>query len=109
MLSQQNFYRKLPLPEEQDLISNQDRDHIRGFKSGNLQDIFLNNCRKNEDSVRIEITNGSEKRGKIIGFDSQAVILGDERTQQMIYKHNITSITPEEKVQYIFSENRRHY
>ena len=106
MPSQQNYFRKLPMPEEQLMIETHDRDNIKGFKNGNLQDIFLNNCRKNEDDVLIQTIDGSTKRGRIVGFDSQTVILGEGSWQQLIYKSGVVTISPEREVQYIFSENR---
>lgn len=74
------------------------------FKSANLQEIFLNNCRKNENIVRIELLKGDAKEGKIIGFDTQSVILSNEQTQCIIYKSAITAVIPTESVQYIFNE-----
>jgi len=74
------------------------------FKSANLQEIFLNNCRKNENRVRVELLRGETRTGRIVGFDSQSVILADDHTQYLIYKSAISSVIPEEPVQYIFNE-----
>lgn len=74
------------------------------FKSANLQEIFLNSCRKNENTVRIELLKGEAKEGKIIGFDTQSVILSNDQTQCIIYKSAITAVIPTESVQYIFNE-----
>lgn len=60
----------------------------------NLQDIFLNGARKNKVLVTIHITNGFQLRGIITGFDSFIVILDCEGKQLMIYKHAISTITP---------------
>ena len=80
----------------------------RVFKSANLQEIFLNNCRKNENVVHVELIQGEKRTGKIIGFDSQSVILASKDTQLLIYKSSIAVVIPEKPVQYIFNELHRH-
>jgi len=107
MLSKTNYYQKMPLPEEREMWM-PDKDLGKGFKNGNLQDIFLNNCRKNQDSVVIRMIDGSGSRGKIIGFDNQSVILSMQTRQLMIYKTGIISIAPDDSVQYIFNEALRN-
>ncbi len=77
------------------------------FKSANLQEIFLNNCRKNENRIRVELLRGESRTGRIVGFDSQSVILADELSQYLIYKSAISCVIPEEPVQYIFNEIHR--
>lgn len=84
------------------------KDTGRSFKGANLQEIFLNNCRKNENIVNIELIQGQRHTGKIIGFDSQSVILAASETQFLIYKSAISSVIPEKPVQYIFNELHRH-
>ncbi len=83
------------------------RDPRGSFKAANLQEIFLNNCRKNEDSVCVELVHGERRVCKIIGFDSQSVILAGENTQYLVFKSAIAAITPEQPVQYIFNEIRK--
>lgn len=85
--------------------SSHSRDAFRSFKNANLQEIFLNNCRKNRDIVSVYLIAGERRRGVIIGFDNQSIILSDNNTQNLIYKSSITSVIPEEEVQYIFGEN----
>ena len=79
-------------------------DNRRMFKNANLQEIFLNNCRKNENLVHIELIQGDKRTGKIIGFDSQSVILSSMETQFLIYKSAIAAVIPDKPVQYIFNE-----
>ena len=62
--------------------------------SNNLQDIFLNNARKNKILVSIYLVNGFQLRGFVKGFDNFTVILDCEGKQMMVYKHAITTITP---------------
>ncbi|MCE9656548.1 RNA chaperone Hfq [Clostridium celatum] len=63
-------------------------------ESNNLQDIFLNNARKNKILVSIYLVNGFQLRGFVKGFDNFTVILDCEGKQMMVYKHAITTITP---------------
>lgn len=62
--------------------------------ANNLQDIFLNNARKNKIPVTIYLTNGFQMKGLVRGFDSFTVILDCEGKQRMVYKHAISTITP---------------
>ena len=63
-------------------------------ESNNLQDIFLNNARKNKILVSIYLVNGFQLRGFVKGFDNFTVILDCEGKKMMVYKHAITTITP---------------
>ena len=60
----------------------------------NLQDIFLNQARKDKIAVTIYITNGFQFKGYVKGFDNYTVILDSEGKQNLIYKHAISTITP---------------
>ena len=60
----------------------------------NLQDVFLNQARKERIPVTIFITNGFQFKGIIKGFDSYIVVLDSDGRQNLIYKHAISTITP---------------
>ena len=60
----------------------------------NLQDIFLNQARKEKIGVTIYITNGFQFKGFVKGFDNYTVILDSDGKQNLIYKHAISTITP---------------
>lgn len=60
----------------------------------NLQDIFLNNARKDKMPLTIYLTNGFQLKGLVRGFDSFTVVLDCDGKQMMIYKHAISTITP---------------
>lgn len=64
----------------------------------NLQDIFLNNARKNIIPVTIYLINGFQINGSVKGFDSFTVILDSNGRQMMIYKHAISTITPQKNI-----------
>ncbi len=63
-------------------------------KTINLQDVFLNQCRKDKIVVTIFLTNGFQFKGMVRGFDSYVVILDCEGKQQLVYKHAISTIIP---------------
>ncbi|MCL2461736.1 MAG: RNA chaperone Hfq [Defluviitaleaceae bacterium] len=60
----------------------------------NLQDLVLNQVRKDNMPVTIFLTSGFQIRGVIKGFDSYVVIVEAEGKQQMVYKHAISTIIP---------------
>ena len=64
----------------------------------NLQDLFLNQLRKDRIPVIIFLTNGVRLKGIIRGFDNFVVLLKDA-TDQLIYKHAISTIIPEKNVE----------
>ncbi len=63
-------------------------------KELNLQDVFLNQARKERIPVTIYITNGFQFKGMVKGFDNYTVILDTDGKQNLIYKHAISTITP---------------
>ena len=63
-------------------------------KDINLQDVFLNQARKERIPVTIYITNGFQFKGMVKGFDNYTVILDTDGKQNLIYKHAISTITP---------------
>ena len=63
-------------------------------KEINLQDVFLNQARKDRIPVTIYITNGFQFKGYVKGFDNYTVSLDTDGKQNLIYKHAISTITP---------------
>ena len=63
-------------------------------KDINLQDVFLNQARKDRIPVTIYITNGFQFKGVVKGFDNYTVILDTDGKQNLIYKHAISTISP---------------
>ncbi len=63
----------------------------------NLQDTYLNQLRKEKIPVLMYLTNGVRLKGVIKGFDNFVILL-KESTQQLIYKHAISTIQPEREV-----------
>lgn len=61
----------------------------------NLQDIFLNQVRKEHVAVTIYLINGFQLKGMVKGFDNFTVVLeSDNKQQHLIYKHAVSTITP---------------
>lgn len=73
-------------------------------KAINLQDVFLNQVRKDKITVVIYLTNGFQLKGIVRGFDNFIVILEAEGKQQMIYKHAISTIIPAKEVKLMTEE-----
>lgn len=67
-------------------------------KAINLQDVFLNQCRKEKIAVTIILTNGFQFKGMVKGFDSYVAIFDCEGKQQLVYKHAISTIIPAKSV-----------
>jgi len=63
-------------------------------KNQNLQDIFLNQARKERLTVTMFLMNGFQLRGIIRGFDAFVVIVDTDGKQQLIYKHAISTVVP---------------
>ena len=66
-------------------------------KDRKLQDLFLNYLRKEKIPVTIFLINGTRLKGVIKGFDNFVVVL-KQNTQLLIYKHAISTISPEKEV-----------
>ncbi len=74
----------------------------------NLQDVFLNQVRKEHIGVIIYLTNGFQLKGIVKGFDNFTVVLDSEGRQQLVYKHAISTISPMKMVNLIFNDNNRN-
>ena len=73
-------------------------------KAMNLQDVFLNQCRKDRIPITIYLTNGFQFKGMIKGFDDFTVILDSDGKQQLVFKHAISTIIPFKAVQIMNTE-----
>lgn len=69
-----------------------------GKSQVNLQDIFLNQMRKEKISVTMYLVNGARLTGTIKGFDNFVILLKQEN-QQLVYKHAISTIIPDKPVE----------
>jgi host factor-I protein len=71
-----------------------------GKSQVNLQDIFLNQMRKEKIPVTMYLVNGARLTGTIKGFDN-FVILMKQENQQLVYKHAISTIIPDKPVELV--------
>lgn len=61
----------------------------------NIQDVFLNQARKDKTPLVIYLINGFQLRGVVKGFDSYIVSVTDtDNRQNIVYKHAISTIIP---------------
>jgi host factor-I protein len=63
-------------------------------KGTSLQDPFLNALRKERVSVSIFLLNGIKLQGVVESFDQFVIVLNNNNTNQMVYKHAISTIVP---------------
>ena len=63
-------------------------------KSQNLQDVFLNQVRKQHVAVTIFLVNGVKLQGIITWFDNYSMLLKRDGHIQLIYKHAVSTIMP---------------
>ncbi len=75
-------------------------------KSINIQDNFLNQLRKDSVPVTVYLTNGFQIKGVIRAFDNFTIVIDSEGKQQMVYKHAISTFTPQRAVSLMNNENQ---
>ena len=61
-------------------------------KTQSLQDLFLNQARRDRLQVTLFLMNGFQMRGVVLGFDGFTVVLDTDGKQQLIYKHAISTV-----------------
>ena len=64
----------------------------------NLQDAFLNQVRKEKNSVTVFLINGVKLQGVITWFDNFCLLLRRDGQSQLIYKHAISTIMPSQNI-----------
>lgn len=64
----------------------------------NLQDVYLNKSRQDKIPVTVFLVNGFQIRGIVTAFDSFTVLVSGDGKQQLIYKHAISTITPQREI-----------
>ena len=61
---------------------------------GNIQELFLNNARKNRSPIVVYLVSGFQMRGIVKSFDNFVILLESDGKENMIYKHAISTISP---------------
>ena len=59
----------------------------------NIQDVYLNNVRKDKVLATVHLMSGEKLTGRIKSFDKYSVILESNNQDQLIFKHAISSVT----------------
>ena len=59
----------------------------------NIQDLFLNNLRKDRTIVTVFLVGGVKLTGKIKSFDKYALVLESNSQEQLVFKHAISTVT----------------
>lgn len=68
-------------------------------KPQNLQDTFLNHVRKSKIPLTIFLINGVKLQGVVTWFDNFCVLLRRDGHSQLVYKHAISTVMPNQPVQ----------
>jgi host factor-I protein len=63
----------------------------------NIQDAFLNSARRDKVSVQIHLLSGATLSGRIKSFDKFSVLLDAAGQEFLIFKHAISTISPERR------------
>ena len=71
-------------------------------KTQNLQDLILNQARRDRSMVTVFLMNGFQLHGVVKGFDSFTLVLDSDGKQQLIYKHAISTIVPPRPISLYF-------
>ncbi len=74
-------------------------------KVPSLQDNYLNQLRKDKVPVVVYLTNGVRLKGLIKGFDTFVILL-KETSQQLVYKHAVSTIVPEKDIDLRFENSQ---
>lgn len=70
-------------------------------KTYNLQDVILNNVRRERQLITLHLISGLPLRGYVRAFDNFVILLDSpEGRQMMIYKHAVSTLTPPRPVTY---------
>ncbi|MBP1533371.1 MAG: RNA chaperone Hfq [Ruminococcus sp.] len=77
-------------------------------KNINLQDVFLNQARKEQVMVKLILMNGYQFKGVVKGFDSYVVILDCEGKQNVVYKHAISTVVPDRSINIMDAANNNN-
>ena len=63
-----------------------------GKGTQNIQDSFLNSARKDRGVITIYLVSGVKLTGRIRSFDKYSLVLESYSTEQLIFKHAISTV-----------------
>ena len=61
-------------------------------QQSNLQDVFLNNARKDKIVLTIYLMSGVKLSGRIKSFDKYSLVLETNNQEQLIFKHAVSTV-----------------
>jgi host factor-I protein len=70
-----------------------------------LQEVFLSAVRRSGEPVTMFLVNGVMLQGEIAAFDLFCMLLQREGLSQLVYKHAISTVQPENPVSFIESDD----
>jgi host factor-I protein len=65
-----------------------------------LQDAYLQAIKRENAPVTIYLRNGFQLRGHVRGFDNFTIILEYDNKPHLVYKHAISTVSPQAPVQF---------
>ena len=71
----------------------------------NIQEILLNQARKEKIEITIYLMNGVPLKGKVLSFDNFTIVIDNNGKQNLIYKHAITTVIPEKNIHLQSADN----
>jgi host factor-I protein len=79
------------------------RDATPGARPPQLQDAYLAEIKRQSIPVTIYLVNGFQLRGTVKGFDSFTIVLEYEHRVHLIYKHAVSTVSPQSPITAPFS------
>ena len=73
-----------------------------------LQDAYLLAIKRENALVTIYLRNGFQLRGHVRGFDNFTIILEYDNKPHLVYKHAVSTVSPQSPVQFTGSELAAH-
>ena len=74
------------------------KDGMQGGRAPQLQDAYLSEIRRQAIPVTVYLVNGFQLRGTVKGFDPFTIVLEYEHRAHLIYKHAVSTISPQSAV-----------
>lgn len=75
-------------------------------KKTNIQDQFINQCRKQNVPITVYTSNGFPIFGKVISYDDFTLFLEDKTgKKQLVYKSAISTITASKEIDMSFNKS----
>lgn len=66
-----------------------------------LQEVFLSAVRRSEEPVTMFLVNGVMLQGEIVAFDLFCMLLARDGFSQLVYKHAISTVQPDNPVNFM--------